>query len=175
MREDSRRSSTSKRRTKHQRTGLKRPSWDSYFISIAELISQRSTCLRRHVGAVVVKDKRILATGYNGAPAGFKHCSEVGCIRATRDIPPGERHELCRGIHAEQNAVVQAAAFGVSIRDAALYSTHFPCVLCTKLLINAGVRRLVVRDAYPDELSKAMLKEASVEVSIVESRDFKKY
>ena len=170
MREGSRRSSTSRTRTKP-----KRPSWDSYFISIAELISQRSTCLRRHVGAVVVKDKRILATGYNGAPAGFKHCSEVGCIRATRDIPSGERHELCRGIHAEQNAVVQAAAFGVSIRDAAVYSTHFPCVLCTKLLINAGVRRLVVRETYPDELSEAMLKEAKVEISIVESREFEKY
>jgi dCMP deaminase len=123
----------------------------------------------------VVKEKRILTTGYNGAPQGFKHCAEVGCIRSTGKIPSGERHELCRGIHAEQNAVVQAAAFGVSIRDASLYCTHFPCVLCTKLLINAGIRRLVVCEAYPDSLSEAMLKEAGVEFLIVDSRDFEKY
>jgi dCMP deaminase len=121
---------------------------------------------------VVVKDKRILTTGYNGAPQGFKHCSEVGCIRTTREVPPGERHELCRGIHAEQNAIVQAAAFGVSIKGASLYCTHFPCVLCTKLVINAGVRRLVVCEAYPDDLSEAMLREAGVEFQIVDSRDF---
>jgi len=152
-----------------------RPSWDSYFLSIARLIGSRSTCLRRQVGAVVVKDKRILSTGYNGAPQGFKHCSEVGCVRAAGKVPPGERHELCRGIHAEQNAVVQAAAFGVSISGASLYCTHFPCVLCTKILINAGIRRLVVREAYPDPLSEAMLREAAIEVEIADSRDFEQY
>jgi dCMP deaminase len=163
----SRRSSSTKRRT-----GRRRPSWDAYFLSIARLISGRSTCLRRRVGAVVVKDKRILATGYNGAPRGFKHCAEVGCIRAKQAVPSGQRHELCRGIHAEQNAIVQAASFGVSISDAMLYCTHFPCVLCTKLLINAGIKRLVVREAYPDPLSRAMLEEAGVEFSTVDSRDF---
>jgi dCMP deaminase len=116
---------------------------------------------------VVVKDKRILATGYNGAPQGFKHCADVGCIREREEVPAGERHELCRGIHAEQNAVVQAAAFGVSIRDSALYCTHFPCVLCTKLLINAGIKRLVVAETYPDRLSQAMLKEARVDLLVV--------
>jgi dCMP deaminase len=159
----SRRSPNSKNRTRGGR-----PSWDSYFISIARLVAERSTCLRRQVGAVIVKDKRVLSTGYNGAPAGFKHCAEVGCIRARRAVPSGERHELCRGVHAEQNAIVQAAAFGVSVRDACLYCTHFPCVLCAKLLINAGIRRLVVLESYPDDLSKSMLDEAGVEVSVAD-------
>jgi len=159
----SRRSSSSRRRVKHTR-----PSWDSYFLSIARLVADRSTCLRRSVGAVVVKDKRVLSTGYNGAPAGFKHCAEVGCIRVRRAVPAGERHELCRGVHAEQNAIVQAAAFGVSLRDADLYCTHFPCVLCTKLLINAGIRRLVVLESYPDDLSKSMLEEAGVDISVAD-------
>jgi dCMP deaminase len=117
---------------------------------------------------VVVKDKRILTTGYNGAPQGFKHCAEAGCVRERQEVPHGERHELCRGIHAEQNAIVQAAAFGVSIRDATLYCTHFPCVLCAKLIINAGVKRLVVADTYPDRLSRAMLKEAGIDLSFAD-------
>jgi dCMP deaminase len=141
-----------------------RPSWDEYFISIANNVKERSTCLRRHVGAIVVKDKRILSTGYNGPPSGFKHCSEVGCVRDREEVPSGERHELCRGIHAEQNAIVQAAAFGVSIRDSTLYCTHFPCVLCAKMIINAGIRRLVVGRDYPDDLSKNLLEEAQIEV-----------
>jgi len=116
---------------------------------------------------VVVKDKRLLSTGYNGAPQGFAHCAEVGCIRQREEIPPGERHELCRGIHAEQNAIVQAAAFGVSIKDSTLYCTHFPCVLCTKLLINAGVRRLVVAETYPDRLSHGMLQEAGIDLLVI--------
>jgi dCMP deaminase len=115
-----------------------------------------------------VKDKRILTTGYNGAPRGFKHCSEVGCIRDEKDVPHGERHELCRGIHAEQNAIVQAAAFGVSIRDSTLYCTHFPCVLCAKLVINAGITRLVVAGTYPDKLSRAMLQEAGIDLLFVD-------
>jgi len=163
MKEGSRKSSPMKRKPRGER-----PGWDDYFISIATLIAGRSTCLRRHVGAVVVKDKRVLATGYNGAPRGFAHCSEVGCIRQAREVPPGERHELCRGIHAEQNAIVQAAAFGVSIAGAALYCTHFPCVLCTKLIINAGLTRLVAAGTYPDSLSRAMLEEASIEIVIVD-------
>jgi dCMP deaminase len=151
---------------------VERPSWDEYFSAIANMVRQRSTCLRRQVGAIIVKDKRILTTGYNGAPKGMKHCSEIGCLRETGDVPPGERHELCRGIHAEQNAIVQAAAFGVTIKDSALYCTHFPCVLCTKMLINAGIRRLVVQEAYPDDLSGEMLKEAGIEVFVMDSRDF---
>jgi dCMP deaminase len=127
-------------------------------------VKERSTCLRRHVGAIVVKVKRILSTGYNGPPSGFKHCSEVGCVRDREEVPSGERHELCRGIHAEQNAIVQAAAFGVSIRDSTLYCTHFPCVLCAKMIINAGIRRLVVGRDYPDDLSKNLLEEAQIEV-----------
>lgn len=149
-----------------------RPSWDEYFLAIARIVKTRSTCLRRHVGAVIVKDQRILATGYNGAPRQMRHCSEVGCVREAHGIPAGERHELCRGIHAEQNAIVQAAEFGVSIRDATIYCTHFPCVLCTKLLINAGIRRLVVEEEYPDKMSLDMLEEAGIEVLIKKSREF---
>jgi dCMP deaminase len=148
--------------------GRERPTWDEYFISIARNVGQRSTCLRRQVGAIVVKEKRILATGYNGAPSGFKHCSEVGCLRSRNDVPSGERHELCRGIHAEQNAIVQAAAFGVSIRDSTLYCTHFPCSLCAKMIINAGVRRVVVACDYPDALSKGLLEEARIEVKVLQ-------
>jgi dCMP deaminase len=141
-----------------------RPSWDEYFISIASNVKERSTCLRRRVGAIVVNDRRILATGYNGAPSGFKHCSEVGCVRLDGEVPAGERHELCRGIHAEQNAIVQAAAFGVCIRNSTLYCTHFPCALCAKMIINAGIRRVVVADDYPDALSKTLLGEAGIEI-----------
>jgi dCMP deaminase len=152
-----------------------RPSWDQYFMAIANMVRTRSTCLRRQVGAVVVKEKRILTTGYNGAPKGMKHCSEVGCLRAESDVPAGERHELCRGIHAEQNAIVQAAAFGVSIQGSTLYCTHFPCVLCTKMLINAGISKIVVERAYPDPLSKKMLNEAGIEVNLMDSSDFEQF
>jgi dCMP deaminase len=152
-----------------------RPSWDGYFITIANMVRTRSTCLRRQVGAIIVKDKRILTTGYNGAPRGMKHCSEIGCIREAADVPAGERHELCRGIHAEQNAIVQAAAFGVSIQGATLYCTHFPCVLCAKMLINAGVERLVIEEAYPDRLSRQMLREAGIEVYVMDSRDLEHF
>lgn len=145
-----------------------RPSWDEYFISIASDVKERSTCLRRRVGAIIVKERRILTTGYNGAPSGFKHCSEVGCVRMEEDIPAGERHELCRGIHAEQNAIVQAAAFGVSIRDSTLYCTHFPCTLCAKMIINAGIRRVVVARDYPDDFSKGLLGEAGIDVEILQ-------
>lgn len=157
-------------RSKTSRAGetAERPTWDEYFVSIANNVRERSTCLRRRVGAIVVKDRRILSTGYNGAPSGFKHCSEVGCLREREEVPAGERHELCRGVHAEQNAIVQAAAFGVSIRDSTLYCTHFPCTLCAKLIINAGIRRVVVASDYPDELSKSLLREANIEVKTLE-------
>jgi dCMP deaminase len=153
----------------------RRPSWDQYFMAIANMVRTRSTCLRRQVGAIVVKDKRILSTGYNGAPRGMKHCSEIGCLREASDVPPGERHELCRGIHAEQNAIVQAAAFGVSIQGSTLYCTHFPCVLCTKMLINAGISKLVIERAYPDALSRDMLEEAGIVICHMDSRDFEHF
>ncbi len=141
-----------------------RPSWDEYFMQIVELIKTRSTCLRRQVGAVIVKDKRILATGYNGAPVGCKHCSEVGCMREKLNIPSGQRHELCRAIHAEQNAIVQAAYSGTSVSGATLYVTNQPCVLCAKLAINAGIVRIVFDGEYPDELAMTLLSEAGIEV-----------
>jgi dCMP deaminase len=133
-------------------------------MDIAGLVASRSTCLRRRVGAVIVKDKRLLATGYNGAPAGLRHCAEVGCLREQRKVPPGERHELCRAIHAEQNAIIQAATFGVPMFGASIYSTHFPCVLCAKMIINAGIVRIVYGQGYPDELSAEMLKEARLKI-----------
>jgi dCMP deaminase len=141
-----------------------RPSWDEYFMEIVDLIKTRSTCLRRQVGALIVKDKRILATGYNGAPMGCKHCSEVGCIREKLQIPSGQRHELCRAIHAEQNAIVQAAHSGTSVSGGTLYVTHQPCVLCAKMAINAGIKKIVFKGDYPDELAMELLKEAGLEI-----------
>jgi dCMP deaminase len=119
-----------------------RPSWETYFMDIAQLVAKRSTCLRRSVGAVVVKDKRVLSTGYNGAPMNVVHCRVTGCIREQMKVPSGERHELCRGIHAEQNAIIQAAYHGVSIKEAALYCTNLPCSICAKMIINAGIRTI---------------------------------
>lgn len=141
---------------------MARPSWDEYFMSIADQVAGRSTCLRRHTGAVLVKDKRILATGYNGVPSGLRHCEEVGCLREERAIPSGSHHELCRGIHAEQNAVIQAAKHGTAIDGSIAYCTHQPCVLCAKILLNAGVVDIVFREAYPDPLSEELLQEAGV-------------
>ena len=143
---------------------MSRPSWDEYFMDITGRVAGRSTCLRRYTGALLVKDKRILATGYNGVPSGLAHCEEVGCLREQRGIPSGSHHELCRGIHAEQNAVIQAARYGIPIDGATAYSTHQPCVLCAKILINAGVVRIVYRDPYPDDLATEMLAEAGVEI-----------
>ncbi len=139
-----------------------RPSWDDYFMTIAGQVAERSTCLRRHAGALVVKDKRILATGYNGAPSGLAHCEDIGCLREELGIPSGQKHELCRAIHAEQNAVVQAAKHGTAIDGATAYCTHQPCVLCAKILINAGVVEVMYRDPYPDTLAEQMLGEAGV-------------
>ncbi len=141
---------------------MARPSWDEYFMAITGQVAERATCTRRHIGAILVKDKRILATGYNGTPAGLAHCDEMGCLREQRDIPSGTQHELCRGIHAEQNAVIQAARHGIAIDGATVYCTHQPCVLCAKILINAGVQEVVYREAYPDPLAEAMLSEAGI-------------
>jgi len=145
-------------------TGLSRPSWEEYFMDIALLVSKRSTCLRRAVGALIVKDKRILSTGYNGAPSGIRHCAELGCLRKTLNIASGERHELCRGIHAEQNAIIQAAYHGVSIQGAMLFCTNLPCSICTKMIINAGLKKIYYQSGYADELSANLLDEAKIEV-----------
>ncbi|PNX46595.1 MAG: cytidine deaminase, partial [Thermoplasmata archaeon M11B2D] len=133
-----------------------RPSYDEYFMEMAHVVAKRSTCLRRKVGAILVKEKHILSTGYNGAPKGLKHCAETGCIRADQNIPSGERHELCRGLHAEQNAIIQAAVFGISIKGSVLYCTNTPCVVCVKMLINAGVTEIIYAGDYPDDLAKLM-------------------
>jgi dCMP deaminase len=141
-----------------------RPSWDEYFMDIVELVGKRSTCLRRKVGAILVKDKRILTTGYNGAPMGIRHCAETGCLRDELRIPSGERHELCRGLHAEQNAIIQAAYHGITINGASLYCTNLPCIICSKMIINAGIREIVYRHGYADTLAEDMLREAGIEV-----------
>ena len=139
-----------------------RPSWNQYFMDIAALVSNRSTCIRRKVGAVIVKDKRILSTGYNGAPSNLSHCIETGCMRETLNVKSGERHELCRGIHAEQNAIIQAAYHGVSIRGASLFCTTFPCSICTKMLINAGITEIYYSVFYNDSMSLEMLEKAGI-------------
>ena len=143
---------------------MQRLPWPDYFMKITYLVSERSTCTRRRVGAVAVKDKRILATGYNGAPAGVPHCLEVGCLREQLGIPSGQRHEICRGLHAEQNVIIQAAVHGINIQGAELYCTTHPCVLCSKMLINCGIRRIYYAEDYPDDLATAMLREAGVTV-----------
>ncbi|SDF00228.1 deoxycytidylate deaminase [Sporolituus thermophilus] len=142
---------------------MSRPTWDEYFMDITRVVALRSTCLRRQVGAVIVKDKRLLTSGYNGAPRGLAHCEEVGCLRDTYHVPSGQRHELCRGMHAEQNAIVQAALHGVAIEGATLYCTHQPCSACTKMIINAGIRRIVYEHPYPDPLARELVQEAGIE------------
>jgi len=131
-------------------------------MSIAELVAQRATCIRRQVGAVLVRDKRIITTGYNGVPTGIRHCLDIGCLRETQNIPSGERHELCRGLHAEQNAIIQAAVYGTSLDGATLYCTNQPCVICSKMLINVRVEKILYRSGYADELAIDMLSEAGI-------------
>ena len=146
-----------------------RPTWDEYFMQMAELTAKRSTCLRRQVGAVIVKDKHIVATGYNGAPRGIAHCDEKGgCLRQKMGVPSGQRHELCRALHAEQNAIIQAATLGQSIEDATIYVTNQPCVICAKMIINAGIKRIVVKEGYPDELSVEILDEAGLKIVMLD-------
>jgi dCMP deaminase len=147
-----------------------RPTWNEYFMGIAKLTSERSTCLRRKVGAVIVQDKHIVATGYNGAPRGIAHCAERGgCLREELGIPSGERHELCRALHAEQNAIIQAATFGNSIEGATIYITHQPCIICSKMIINAGIQKIIVDQAYPDEYAVEILREAGLQIVTMES------
>jgi dCMP deaminase len=141
-----------------------RPTWDEYFMQMAQVVSGRSTCLRRQVGAVIVKDKQILSTGYNGSPTGLTHCAQTGCLRQKLGIPSGERTEICRAVHAEQNALVQAAKHGVSIDGADIYTTVQPCVLCTKLIINSGIKRVIYATPYPDKLALEIATEAELEL-----------
>lgn len=141
-----------------------RPSWEDYFMEIARVVATRSSCLRRQVGAVVVKNRQILATGYNGVPRGLRHCDEVGCLRQQLGIPSGERHELCRGLHAEQNAIVQAAYHGVAISGAEIYCTHQPCVVCAKMLVNADIAAVHFSGPYPDELAMQVFEEAGTKL-----------
>lgn len=141
-----------------------RPPWDVYFMEITRLVATRSTCLRRKVGALMVRDKRILATGYNGVPRGLKHCLEIGCLREKMGIPSGQRHELCRGIHAEQNVIIQAATSGVNIEGSELYLTHSPCSLCVKMILNASIRRIYYLEGYPDDLAKTIAEEGRMEL-----------
>lgn len=146
---------------------MDRPTWDEYFMEMAEVAQKRSTCTRRGVGAVIVKDNRIMATGYNGVPTGIEHCGTRGCLRDKLKVPSGQRHELCRGLHAEQNAIIQAAHLGQSIAGGTLYCTNQPCVICAKMIINAGIKRIVIRDGYPDELALEMLSEAGLNIEVL--------
>jgi dCMP deaminase len=147
-----------------KKTKYKRPSWDEYFLEVAKLVAKRSTCLRRSVGAVLVKEKRILATGYNGAPSGLEHCLDIGCLREKLKIPSGERHELCRALHAEQNALIQASLHGISVKDSVLYATNQPCVICAKMIINAGIKEIVIAEGYPDKMALDFLQKAKIKI-----------
>lgn len=146
---------------------MSRPGWDEYFCKLAMLVAERSTCRRRNVGAVVVKDRRILATGYNGAPRGSKDCLELGCLRDQLKIPSGTRHEICRAIHAEQNAIIQAGLYGVNISDSTMYCTHSPCAICAKMMINAGIKRVVSFTSYNDQTFPDLFKEAGIDFEVV--------
>ncbi|MDR0425264.1 MAG: cytidine/deoxycytidylate deaminase family protein [Clostridiales Family XIII bacterium] len=147
-----------------------RPSWDEYFMEMAEITSKRSTCLRRSVGAVIVQNRHVMSAGYNGAPRGIAHCAERGgCLREKLNVPSGERHELCIALHAEQNAIIQAAALGQSIEGATMYITHQPCVICAKMIINAGIKKIIVKEGYPDELAVEILAEAGLRIVKIDS------
>lgn len=154
-----------------EKNNKKRPGWDQYFMEMAELVASRSTCLRRNVGAVIVRNRHIIATGYNGAPKGLEHCTDRGkCIRNEMNIPSGERHELCRALHAEQNAIIQAASLGQSVEGGTIYITHQPCIICAKMIINAGIKRIVIRNGYPDELARTMLEEAGITLVVLDKK-----
>ncbi|MDY6795690.1 MAG: cytidine/deoxycytidylate deaminase family protein [Actinomycetota bacterium] len=146
---------------------MTRPSWETYFMSIAHQVAERSTCLRRQVGCIIVLEKRIVSTGYNGAPSGLPHCEEVGCVREIHGVASGERHELCRGLHAEQNAIIQAAMHGTAVRGGTVYCTHKPCNLCTKMLINAGIKRVYFSEGYTDAMADDMAREAGMEMILL--------
>jgi len=146
---------------------MDRPNWDQYFMEMAELASKRSTCLRRKVGAVLVKDKRILATGYNGAPKKLPHCEETGCLREQKNVHSGQRHEICRGINAEQNLIAQSAIHGVKTDGATVYCTNQPCSICTKILINAGIKKIYYKNPYNDEFTKKLLEQSEIDYKVL--------
>jgi dCMP deaminase len=143
---------------------MERPGWHQYFMETAFLVGTRTTCLRRKVGAVLVKNNQIIASGYNGAPKGVDHCSVTGCLRQELNVPSGKMHELCRGTHAEQNAIIQAAVNGTSIAGAILYCTTQPCIICTKMLINAEISEIYIAESYEDDLALDLLREAGIEL-----------
>jgi len=144
-------------------TGNNRPTWNEYFMKLAWLVAERSTCVRHHVGAVIVRDKRILTTGYNGAAVGLQDCISLGCLRNKLNIPSGQRHEICRAIHAEQNTIIQAGYHGISIRASTLYCTHSPCILCAKIIVNTGITKVITNIEYPDNESKQLFLAAGIE------------
>jgi dCMP deaminase len=146
---------------------MKRTTWQEYFTGITLAVATRSTCTRRKVGAIAVRDKRILATGYNGAPRGVPHCLDLGCMRENMGIPSGQRHELCRGLHAEQNVIIQAAVHGIVLEGAEIYCTTQPCLICTKMLINVGISQVFCMELYPDELSRDMLRQGGVAIELL--------
>lgn len=141
-----------------------RPSWHAYFMGICDLVASRATCTRRKVGAVLVKEKRILCSGYNGAPALVPHCSVTGCLRSQLNVPSGEKHELCRGVHAEQNVIIQAACHGIPVNESVLYCTHQPCSICAKMIINAGIKKVYYKDGYDDPATRYMFDKANIEL-----------
>ncbi|MCK5687707.1 dCMP deaminase family protein [Myxococcota bacterium] len=154
-----------------ERPKLHRPNWDSYFMSFARLARTRATCIRRQVGAVIVKDRMVLTTGYNGAPRGLPHAEEVGCLRDKMGVPSGQRHEICRGLHAEQNAIIQAARHGISIAGSELYCTTHPCNICMKMIINAGITKVYFLEGYADEASQALIREANFDIVELNEED----
>ena len=152
---------------------LTRPDRDEYFLKIASVVAERATCHRHHMGAIAVRDKHILTTGYNGAPSGLKDCLELGCLRDEMGIPSGERHEICRGVHAEQNVIIQAALHGISLEGSTIYCTHTPCVLCAKMLVNAKIKRFVSFGRYNDNSFRSLFKEAGIEIDIKKKPSFR--
>lgn len=147
-----------------------RPSWDEYFMMLAHEVATRTTCMRRAVGALIVKDRRILATGYNGVPTGLRHCDATGCLREQLGVPSGQRHEICRGLHAEQNALLQAARYGINIEGASIYITTQPCVVCAKMLINAGIGEIIYQNPYPDKLAMELLEESGIKMRVFDGQ-----
>jgi dCMP deaminase len=152
--------------------GHKRPSWDEYFMKLAWLVAERSTCRRHHVGAVIVRDKRILTTGYNGAAKGTKDCLSLGCLRSILNIPSGQKHEICRAVHAEQNAIIQGGYNGINIKDSILYCTHSPCVLCAKMIVNVEIKKVITNIKYPDSTFKKLFSEVGIEFSTLQFNNF---
>jgi len=149
---------------------LERPTWQEYFMQMAILASSRSTCLRRAVGAVLVRDNQVISTGYNGSPKNTPHCAETGCLREQLKVPSGERHELCRGVHAEQNAIIQAAINGSSTRGGTLYCTHQPCSICARMIINAEIKTVYIANRYPDALGEQLFREAGVTMILYDTK-----